>query len=70
MRGYLDRGGFTWDADVAAMAVAKLRVAGQALSLAFDHGFKSLALVFVLALLLVPYLRSPEGEADREGIAR
>jgi MFS transporter, DHA2 family, multidrug resistance protein len=64
MRMYLHQGDCTWDADVAAMAVAKLRVAGQALSLAFNHGFQTLALVFVLALLLTPWLRSPKTPVD------
>jgi hypothetical protein len=33
-------------------------------SLAFNHGFQSLALVFVVALALIPWLRSPATPVD------
>jgi DHA2 family multidrug resistance protein len=57
IRPYLTAAG-AWDPERAAMALAHLRVTRQALSLAFNYDFLALALVFVVALLLLVFLRS------------
>ncbi len=59
VRAYIHSGSFSWDSVAATLLLERLRVNRQALSLSFNHGFQILAGVFVLALALVPWLKSP-----------
>ena len=52
-----------WDAPLGALAFLKGLIARQALSIAFNENFVSLAMVFLASLILVPLLRRPVSDA-------
>jgi DHA2 family multidrug resistance protein len=58
MTAYLAQGDFSWDPERAALLVAQLRVKRQALMLAFNDDFKTLAFGLLVSLPCVLLLRS------------
>lgn len=56
--------GLLADPSTAAVAAIKYRISLQALSLAFNDSFISLAIIFLVAVALVPLLRRPNSSAS------
>jgi MFS transporter, DHA2 family, multidrug resistance protein len=49
------------DASAASLGIMNARIVGQALVRAFDHGFVALCFVFAACLVLIAFLRRPQG---------